>query len=194
MFYVFQHWTEIRAIDMHCLEEMGDRRRAETEQALYGYMSQERDHDRPAYHYPHHQNIWGRKGEREKKRILQITLWCHQHVTFSQRREKSNQNLTEKAKERGEGRGRMIDLIADKEPERMWAKRENKGKEMQHQRKIKDNSDEWQRGLRYGASSESWTVMLGTVREGGSGVGGQQGQSEKRWPSPQFTVSFNKLK
>lgn len=41
----------------------------------------------------------------------------------------------------------MIDLFADKEPERMWAKREgkkkkNKGKEMQHQRKIKDNSDE----------------------------------------------------
>ncbi len=140
----------------------------------------------------------GEKEREKKKRILQITLWCHQHVTFSQRREKSNQNLTEKAKERGEGRGRMIDLFADKEPERMWAKRErkkkNKGKEMQHQRKIKDNSDEWQRGLRYGASSESWTVMLGTVREGGSGVGVQQGQSEKRWPSPQFTVSFNKFK
>ncbi len=68
----------------------------------------------------------GEKEREKKKRILQITLWCHQHVTFSQRREKSNQNLTEKAKERGEGRGRMIDLFADKEPERMWAKRERK--------------------------------------------------------------------
>ncbi len=73
--------------------------------------------------------IFGGEKEREKKkRILQITLWCHQHVTFSQRREKSNQNLTEKAKERGEGRGRMIDLFADKEPERMWAKRKKERK------------------------------------------------------------------
>lgn len=35
------------------LEEMGDSGRAETEQALYGYTSREneREQDRPAYHY-----------------------------------------------------------------------------------------------------------------------------------------------
>lgn len=107
----------------------------------------ERDQDRPAYHYPTTRTFGGEKKKKKIRSILKITLWCYQHITFSQRREKSNQKQ-KKAKERGEGegKGRMIDLFADKEPERMWAKRErnkkNKGKEMQHQRKIKDNSDE----------------------------------------------------
>lgn len=37
---------------------------------------------------------------------MQFTLRCHQHVTFSQRREKPNQKLTEAAKEQGEGEGK----------------------------------------------------------------------------------------
>jgi len=88
---------------------MGDSGRAETEQALYGYTSREneREQDRPAYHYATTRSFGRRKEEiKIKKSLLHLTLWCHQHITFSQRREK----LTEAAKEQGEGKGRMRDF------------------------------------------------------------------------------------
>lgn len=90
------------------LEEMGDSGRAETEQALYGYTSREneREQDRPAYHYATTRSFGRRKKKKEKKILLQFTLWCHQHITFSQRREKPNQKQTEAAKDQGEGEGK----------------------------------------------------------------------------------------
>lgn len=115
---------------------------AETEQALNGYASRERMRKSKTgllITIPPPDHL----GEEIIKSLLQFTLRCHQHVTFSQRREKPNQKLTEAAKEQGEGEGKNERFLQIKNLN-ICGQREkkNKGKEMQHQRKIKDNSDE----------------------------------------------------